>query len=90
VFYSRHNRRHIIKNRIAERECKEGIPVTKRFRDRLFSMVEVHPVFLGGMYSVFDPYGTVDRKTKEDEAAIKRVMVRMVSRKHASPGGGSI
>lgn len=71
---------YMIHKFVVERECGEGIPVTKRFRDRLFSLVEVHPVFLGGMFSVFDPYGTVDFKTNEDEEAIKRVLGRMASR----------
>ncbi|WP_146206386.1 hypothetical protein [Streptohalobacillus salinus] len=63
---------------VTEREIKKGIPVTHRFRDALFSNLEVHPGIVGSMYSpIWDPWNSgVDCFTKEDEEAIKRVLAK--------------
>jgi DNA sulfur modification protein DndC len=63
---------------VCEREIKEGIPVTRRFRDALFALLPVHPGIVGAMYNpIWDPYGCgVDRFTQADVDAIQRVLAR--------------
>ncbi len=60
---------------VKEREIKEGIPVTRRFREALFSFLDVHPGVIGAMYdSIWDPWNCgVDRFTQEDIKAIERI-----------------
>ncbi|MFC5449174.1 phosphoadenosine phosphosulfate reductase family protein [Paenibacillus aestuarii] len=63
---------------VREREIKEGIPVTRRFRDALFALLPVHPGVVGAMYSpIWDPWGHgIDRFTQEDVESIQRVLAR--------------
>lgn len=70
---------------VREREIKEGIPVTRRFREALFALLEVHPGVVGAMYSpIWDPWGHgVDRFTQEDVDAIQRVLARQEAAKRS-------
>ncbi|WP_047153355.1 phosphoadenosine phosphosulfate reductase domain-containing protein [Aneurinibacillus tyrosinisolvens] len=64
---------------VMKREISEGIAVTNRFRQALFSHYTVSPLFTGAMYNpIFDPFNCgVDRRTEEDAAAIERVLARI-------------
>lgn len=60
------------------REEVEGFPVTQRFREAIYKMLNISGGFRGVLcHSVFDPYGTgVDQFTAEDVAAIARVRAK--------------
>lgn len=61
---------------VLQRETIEGFPVTRRFREAIYTMLGITGAFRGlSFHSVFDPYGTgVDQFNEEDEVAIKRIL----------------
>lgn len=63
---------------VRKREMVEGISLSPRFVELLFSFLSVHPGYCDTMYSpIFDPYGCgVDKFTEEDVKAIERVKAR--------------
>lgn len=67
---------HEIYRNVRTREMKEGIPVTRRFRDALFALLDIHPGVVGAMYSpIWDPWNCgVDSFSQRDVEAIQRIM----------------
>lgn len=63
---------------VLHREVTEGFPLTQRFQNAIYDLLNVRGAFRGYLcHSVFDPFGTgVDQVTDEDQAAIARVLAR--------------
>jgi DNA sulfur modification protein DndC len=65
---------------VLKRELIEGLPVTDRFRNVLRSFYSIDPLFLADMYDpVLNPFGTIDKRTSEDAAAIDSVLAMIDS-----------
>ncbi|MGF7036084.1 DNA sulfur modification protein DndC [Paenibacillus mucilaginosus] len=58
------------------RECPEGIPVSRRFRDTLFALLPTHPgPFFTTFNPIWDPWGCgVDEVTEEDGRIVEQIM----------------
>jgi DNA sulfur modification protein DndC len=63
---------------VLQRETLEGFPVTERFREAIYALLDFRPGFRGVLcHPIFDPFGTgVDQVTPEDAKAIQRILTQ--------------
>lgn len=64
---------------VLQRESVEGFPLTDRFREAIFALLNIHNTGFRRMLCdpIFDPFGTgIDQFTSEDEEAIQRIMAQ--------------
>ncbi|MBP1932046.1 phosphoadenosine phosphosulfate reductase family protein [Ammoniphilus resinae] len=67
----------MIDTMVKDREIKEGIAISNRFRDALYALLPVHPGVISSMnHPIWDPWGCgVDRFTQEDIEVLTRLGV---------------
>jgi DNA sulfur modification protein DndC len=64
---------------VLQRESVEGPPLTERFREAIFALLNIHNTGFRRMLCdpIFDPFGTgIDQFSSEDEEAIQRIMAQ--------------
>lgn len=59
---------------VQEREIREGLAVSERFRKNLFGLLDASPIFYPNVDPILNPTGMIDVCTAEDKAAIERVL----------------
>lgn len=67
----------MIDTMVKDREIKEGIAISNRFRDALYALLPVYPGVKYAMnHPIWDPWGCgVDRFTQEDVEVLTRMGV---------------